>query len=73
MTLSPHVIEKLKGNNLAMAELMKFFNRSTQTLENWMNREPIELRLTAPDTVRLISQLTGIPESEILIENNVPA
>ncbi len=68
MTLSSQAIEKLKGNNIAMAALMAFFDRSTQTLENWL-KEPIDIRLTAPDAVKIIAETTGLKENEILTES----
>jgi hypothetical protein len=47
---------------------MAFFDRSTQTLENWL-KEPVDLRLTAPDAVRIIAEVTGLTEDEILEES----
>jgi hypothetical protein len=68
MTLSTEAVEKLKGNNKAMAALMAFFDRSSQTLENWL-KEPVDIRLTAPDAVKIICETTGLKPKEVLTES----
>jgi hypothetical protein len=68
MTLSQQAVDRLKGNNKAMAKLMEFFDRSSQTIENWL-KEPVDIRLTAPDAVKIIVETTGLPEEEVLTES----
>jgi len=66
MTISNKAIQAMKGNNKLMAKMMLAFDRTQNTIENWMNDK--DVRLTTPDAVKIISEETKLTESEILEE-----
>lgn len=64
MSISDKAIQKLKGNNRAIARLMIEFDRGQATIENWMNAK--DVRLTTPSAVTIISTETGLAQDEVL-------
>ncbi|WEK33929.1 MAG: hypothetical protein P0Y53_15680 [Candidatus Pseudobacter hemicellulosilyticus] len=64
MTISDKAIREIKGNNRLIARLMIAFDRSQNTIENWMAAK--DIRLTTPIAVQIIAEEAGLPENEIL-------
>jgi len=66
--ISDMAILRIKGNNTLMGRLMIAFDRGQNTIENWMASK--DIRLTTPLAVGIIAEETGLPESEILVEES---
>lgn len=64
MKISETAINGIKGNNILMARLMTAFDRTQNTIENWMIKK--DVRLTTPLAVQIISEETGLTDAEIL-------
>jgi hypothetical protein len=69
--ISELAINKIKGNNILVAKLMMLFDRTQNTIENWMNDK--DVRLITPDAVRIISEETRLTEDEIIEQEAVKA
>jgi len=67
MTISKKAIEAIKGNNRILARLMLKFDKSSQTLALWLGKTPVDVRLTTPDAVKIISEESGLTEGQILL------
>jgi hypothetical protein len=68
-TISDIAVTEIKGSNRIKCKLALVFNKSYQTIENWANKkDPL---LTTPDAVRIISEETGLNETEILEESEL--
>lgn len=64
--ISEIAIQNIKGNNRLIGRLMIAFNRSQNTIENWMASK--DIRLTTPLAVGVIHEETGLVEKQILCE-----
>lgn len=63
--ISDKAAQSVKGNNYAVARLMAHFNRTEQSIHNWLAAKNQKLAL--PEVVRIISEETGLQEEEILV------
>ena len=68
MIISERALSVIKGNNRLIGRLMIAFNRSQNTIENWMASK--DVRLTTPMAVQIIAQESGLPEPDILIDES---
>ena len=68
MTISESAIKVIKGNNIVIAKLMIAFNRSQNTIENWLAAK--DVRLTTPTAVQIIAEHSLLKENEIIVEEN---
>lgn len=64
MTISDKAIQSMKSNNRLMARMMLAFDRTQNTIENWMNDK--DIRLTTPTSVAIIREETGLFDEDIL-------
>ncbi len=64
MVISDRAIREIKGNNRLIARLMIAFDRSQNTIENWMASK--DVRLTTPTAVQIITEESKLSEAEIL-------
>lgn len=74
MQITNKAISGIKGNNKLIAKLMILFDKSQNSIENWigLNKDGVkDIRLTTPDAVRIIAEETGLTPDEILEEDTV--
>ena len=71
MQISDKAITAIKGNNKALGLLVAEFNKHFRTIENWIDSK--DIRLTTPGALEIIKTVTGLPEEEILVPDNVDA
>ncbi len=64
--ISDAAVLAIKKSPKLMGRLMGFANRGQNTIENWINAVPRDMRLTTPDAVQIIAEETGLSEQEIL-------
>lgn len=64
MVITDKAIEAIKGNNKLVARLMISFDRTQNTIENWMNSK--DVRLTTANAVQIIKEETGLSYEDIL-------
>lgn len=64
LTITDAAIKGIKGNNKLIAHLMLAFDRSQNTIENWMAAK--DVRLTTPTAVQIIARELKLTESEII-------
>ena len=69
MRISDKAITAIKGNNKLTGNLMMAFDRSQNTIENWLASN--DVRLTTPTAVRIIKEHTGLLEEDILEDEDV--
>jgi len=69
MTISDKASEAILNNMVLMGRLMGMFDRSQQTVENWIDSK--DMRLTTADCVKTIAEVSGLSEAEILEEEKV--
>lgn len=69
MIISERALNVIKGNNRLIGRLMIAFNRSQNTIENWMAAK--DVRLTTPIAVQIIAQESGLQDAEILVEDSL--
>ena len=69
MIISDKGISVIKGNNKLLGNLMMAFDRSQNTIENWMASK--DVRLTTPTAVQIIKEHTGLSEEEILEDDDL--
>lgn len=62
--ISNVAVEKIKGNNILIAKLMIAFDRSQNTIENWLAYK--DIRLTTPLAIQIIKEESMLLENEIL-------
>jgi hypothetical protein len=65
-TISKKAVDKITGNPLVIGRLMVLFNKSSKTIERWI--EDKDVRLTIDSSIQIITQNTGLKASEILEE-----
>lgn len=65
-TISKKAVTKITGNPLVIGRLMVLFNKSSKTIERWI--EDKDIRLTIDSSVKIITETTGLKTSEILEE-----
>lgn len=66
-TISDRAIEAIRNDNRILTRLMLTFDRGEPTIRNWMRSR--DVRLTTPDAVQIIQEVTGFDKSEILIDS----
>lgn len=71
MVISERAIREIKGNNKLIAKLMIAFDRSQNTIENWMASK--DIRLTTPTAVQIIAEVSGLAVADILEDNTIKA
>ena len=54
----------MKSNNRLMARMMLAFDKTQNTIENWMASK--DIRLTTHNAVAIIREETGLTDEEIL-------
>lgn len=64
--LTNNAIEQMKGNQRLIGRLMALFNKSSFTISRWI--EDKDVRLTTSGAMQIISEETGLDESQILEE-----
>lgn len=69
--ISEKAIAEIKKNNPLIGKLMGAFNKGQATIENWLNKK--DIRLTTPLAVEIISEGTGLSDTEILEETEIEA
>ena len=69
MQISDKAIAAIKGNNVLTGRLMAVFNRSQDTIENWLNSK--DIRLTTPAAVQLIQKIGKLRPDEILEDSEI--
>ena len=63
-TISQKAIQASTGNHQVIGALVALFKKHQNTIENWIAEGNI--KLTIPSAIKIISEGTGIPESEVL-------
>lgn len=71
MQLNRKAADQIKTNNKLIGRLMGAFNRGQKTIENWIDQNNV--LLTTPLAVEIISEETGLVESQILESDKVTA
>ena len=66
MQISDKAVEAIRSNNTLMGKLMGAFDRGENTIQNWINADPRDIRLTTPLAVQIIREETGMTDAEIL-------
>lgn len=64
IVITDKAINAIRSSNRLIGRLMGEFNRGQNTLENWMASK--DIRLTTPGAVNIISEETGLADTEIL-------
>jgi hypothetical protein len=62
--ISENALASIRKNKKVKALLAIHFNKHYNTIENWIKNA--DAMLTTPDSVKIISQETGLTEGEIL-------
>lgn len=65
-TITKKAVTKMTGNQKVIGRLMVLFNKSSKTIERWI--EDKDIRLTNNGAVEIIANETGLRVSEILEE-----
>lgn len=65
-TISHKAAKKLKGNQKAIGRLMALFNKSSFTIERWIDNK--DVRLITPQALEIIKEETDLIEDHILME-----
>lgn len=65
-TITDRALSLIPKNNKLIGRLMIAFDRGQNTIENWVQQK--DVRLTTPTAVQIISEETGLDQSEILEE-----
>lgn len=65
-TITKKAVTKMTGNQKVIGRLMVLFNKSSKTIERWI--EDKDIRLTNNGAVEIIASETGLRISEILEE-----
>jgi hypothetical protein len=65
-TITKKAVTKMTGNQKVIGRLMVLFNKSSKTIERWI--EDKDIRLTNNGAVEIIASETGLRVSEILEE-----
>ncbi len=70
MQISDKAVQAIQKDNKVMGALIQLFDKHYRTIENWLENK--DIRLTTPDAVAIIKELTDLKKHEILeIENEV--
>jgi hypothetical protein len=64
MNISNKALETIRDNNVAKGRLMAAFNRCEATINRWISVN--DVRLTTSKALQIISEETGLTESDIL-------
>jgi Tfp pilus assembly major pilin PilA len=56
----------IRSNNRVIGKLMLLFDKTSKTIENWMDAQ--DVRLTTPGAIEVIKEETRLSEEEILVE-----
>lgn len=64
MQISDKAVQTIKSDNKAMGALIQLFDKHYRTIENWLDNK--DIRLTTPNAVATIKEVTGLKEKEIL-------
>jgi hypothetical protein len=64
LKLTERAVTSIRKNNFLIGRLISEFNRGQNTIENWYKSE--NSPLTTPKGIGIISEETGLLESEIL-------
>lgn len=70
-TISNKAVKKMTGNQRLIGRFMVLFNKSSKTIERWI--EDRDIRFTTPQAVIIIKEETGLTDSQILEGNGVAA
>lgn len=70
-TISSKAAKKLKGNQKAIGRLMTLFNKSSFTIERWIDAK--DVRLVTPQALEIIKEETELNEDHLLTQNSVRA
>ena len=62
--LSKKASDRISGNQRIIGRLMALFNKSSFTINRWI--EDKDLRLISPDSIEVIREETGLADDEIL-------
>lgn len=65
MQISKKAKKIIMGSNIVKADLMKAFNMTQKSVENWVEKD--DVRLTTPTAIAAIMKSTNLKEEEILI------
>lgn len=63
-TISNKAAKKIKGNQKAIGRLMALFNKSSFTIERWVDAK--DVRLITPQALEIIKEETDLNEDHIL-------
>jgi hypothetical protein len=63
-TISNKAAKKLKGNQRAIGRLMVLFNKSSFTIERWIDAK--DVRLITPQALEIVKEETDLNEDHII-------
>jgi hypothetical protein len=63
-TITNNAANKIKGNQRVIGQLMALFNKSSFTINRWI--EDKDIRLTTPGALKVIREETGLTDEQIL-------
>jgi hypothetical protein len=70
-TISNKAAKKLKGNQRAIGRLMVLFNKSSFTIERWIDAK--DVRLITPQALEIVKEETDLNEDHILFHGKATA